>query len=120
MTIEGHSLTLIAQDGEPVRPVSVNTIISFSGEYRYSTPVVWRLTIIFKLTIPSIGERVDFILDAIHPIGAYWIQIRALGECIRFQTSQVAILRYAGGPAKPETRQPMYHVGLHHGIVSMK
>lgn len=32
ITIEGHSLTLIATDGEPVHPVTVNTIISFSGE----------------------------------------------------------------------------------------
>lgn len=33
LTIEGHDLILIATDGEPVRPVQVNTIISFSGKY---------------------------------------------------------------------------------------
>lgn len=32
ITFEGHGLTVIATDGEPVRPVQVNTIISFSGE----------------------------------------------------------------------------------------
>lgn len=32
LTIEGHGLTLIATDGEPVQPVPINTIISFSGE----------------------------------------------------------------------------------------
>lgn len=32
LTIEGHDLILIATDGEPVRPVRVNTIISFSGK----------------------------------------------------------------------------------------
>lgn len=31
MTIQGHPLILIATDGEPVHPVVVNTIISFSG-----------------------------------------------------------------------------------------
>lgn len=31
MTIQGHPLILIATDGEPVHPVIVNTIISFSG-----------------------------------------------------------------------------------------
>ena len=31
VTIEGHGLTVIATDGEPVHPVDVNTIISFSG-----------------------------------------------------------------------------------------
>ena len=30
ITIEGHALTIIATDGEAVRPVQVNTIISFS------------------------------------------------------------------------------------------
>lgn len=33
LTVEGHSLTLISTDGEPVHPVTVNTIISFSGEF---------------------------------------------------------------------------------------
>lgn len=28
---EGHGLTVIATDGEPVHPVNVNTVISFSG-----------------------------------------------------------------------------------------
>jgi L-ascorbate oxidase len=32
VTIEGHSLTVISTDGEPVHPVQVNTIISFSGK----------------------------------------------------------------------------------------
>lgn len=33
ITIEGHGLTVISTDGEPVHPVQVNTIISFSGEF---------------------------------------------------------------------------------------
>lgn len=32
ITIEGHGLTVISTDGEPVHPVNVNTIISFSGK----------------------------------------------------------------------------------------
>lgn len=32
LTIQGHPLILIATDGEPVHPVVVNTIISFSGK----------------------------------------------------------------------------------------
>jgi len=31
-SVEGHVLTIIATDGEPVQPVNVNTIISFSGQ----------------------------------------------------------------------------------------
>lgn len=33
VTFEGHNLTVIATDGEPVHPVQVNTIISFSGKH---------------------------------------------------------------------------------------
>ena len=32
ITFQDHTLTLIAADGEPVHPVSVNTVISFSGK----------------------------------------------------------------------------------------
>lgn len=32
LTIQGHPLVLIATDGEPVHPVVVNTVISFSGK----------------------------------------------------------------------------------------
>jgi len=32
ITVEGHTLTLIATDGVAVQPVQVNTIISFSGK----------------------------------------------------------------------------------------
>lgn len=35
ITFEGHGLTVIATDGEPVHPVQVNTIISFSGMFPY-------------------------------------------------------------------------------------
>lgn len=35
ITFEGHGLTVIATDGEPVHPVQVNTIISFSGRFPY-------------------------------------------------------------------------------------
>ncbi|XP_046744637.1 laccase-2-like [Diprion similis] len=93
MTIEGHSLTLIAQDGESVEPISVDTIVSSSG------------------------ERVDFILDANQAVGTYWIQVRAIGECIRFSPSQVAILKYTGGSGSPKTPQPSYRAGLKQGIV---
>lgn len=33
LTVERHEMTVIATDGEPVHPVRVNTIISFSGKF---------------------------------------------------------------------------------------
>jgi len=32
ITFEGHTLAVIATDGEAVHPVQINTIISFSGK----------------------------------------------------------------------------------------
>lgn len=45
ITVEGHTLTIIATDGEAVQPVQVNTIISFSGKATY----IKKLQICYKL-----------------------------------------------------------------------
>ncbi|XP_046993056.1 laccase-4 [Schistocerca americana] len=92
-TIEGHPLVIIATDGEPVQPVAVNTIISFSG------------------------ERYDFVITADQPVGAYWIQVRGLGECGNRRVQQLGVLRYARGPYEPLTQRPTYDVGLPQGVV---
>ncbi|KAJ1528150.1 hypothetical protein ONE63_008064 [Megalurothrips usitatus] len=92
--VQGHNLTVIATDGEPVRPVVVNSIISYSG------------------------ERYDFIITAsLSPPAAYWIQARGLGECATHQVQQLAILRYAGAPEQPTTPAPTYSASLPPGIV---
>ncbi|CAB0033411.1 unnamed protein product [Trichogramma brassicae] len=93
ITFQGHDLTVIATDGEPVQPVNVNTIISFSG------------------------ERYDFVVTANQPVGAYWIQLRGLGECGIKRAQQLGILRYARGPYQPAARPPTYDVGLPQGVV---
>ncbi|XP_043064253.1 laccase-4 isoform X2 [Drosophila ficusphila] len=93
VTIEGHGMTVIATDGEPVHPVDVNTIISFSG------------------------ERYDFIITADQPVGAYWIQLRGLGECGIRRAQQLAILRYARGPYQPASSPPTYDVGIPQGVI---
>ncbi|XP_026758133.1 uncharacterized protein LOC113517610 [Galleria mellonella] len=93
LTVEGHNLTIIATDGEPVQPVQVNTIISFSG------------------------ERYDFVIEANNIPGAYWIQVRGLGECGTKRAQQLAILRYARGPYQPSSPAPTYDVGLPQGVV---
>ncbi|KAJ3643230.1 hypothetical protein Zmor_025954 [Zophobas morio] len=93
LTIQGHDLILIATDGEPVHPVQVNTIISFSG------------------------ERYDFVINANQAPGAYWIQLRGLGECGIRRVQQLAILRYARGPYQPSTAAPTYDFGIPQGVV---
>ncbi|XP_047512299.1 laccase-5 isoform X2 [Pieris napi] len=93
VTFEGHNLTVIATDGEPVQPVQVNTIISFSG------------------------ERYDFVIEANNIPGAYWIQVRGLGECGIKRAQQLGILRYARGPYQPSTPSPTYDIGIPQGVV---
>lgn len=51
ITIEGHTLTVIATDGEAVQPVQVNTIISFSGKTIYSTLILNFLPKLIQLII---------------------------------------------------------------------
>lgn len=65
------------------------------------------------------GERYDFVINADQPVGAYWIQVRSLGECGIPRAQQLAILRYARGPYQPTTTAPTYDFGLPQGVVSV-
>lgn len=64
------------------------------------------------------GERYDFVINADQPVGAYWIQVRGLGECGIRRVQQLAIIRYARGPYQPTTVAPTYDVGIPQGVVS--
>ncbi|KAK9889606.1 hypothetical protein WA026_006979 [Henosepilachna vigintioctopunctata] len=92
LSIEGHDMLVIATDGEPVKPVTVNTIISFSG------------------------ERYDFVINA-NRSGSYWIQVRGLGFCGNDRIQQLAILKYSDCPEQPESEPPTYDEGLPQGVV---
>lgn len=65
------------------------------------------------------GERYDFVVTADQPVGAYWVQLRGLGECGIKRVQQLAILRYARGPYQPATTAPTYDVGIPQGVVSV-
>jgi hypothetical protein len=76
------------------------------------------LKYIFILYFFSIGERYDFVIIADQPVGAYWIQLRGLGECGIKRSQQLALLRYARGPYQPSIQPPTYDFGLPQGVVS--
>ncbi|XP_066596702.1 uncharacterized protein [Prorops nasuta] len=84
LTIEWHSLQIIAMDGENVQAVKVDSVIMGSG------------------------ERLDFVLSADQPPGSYWIQVKALGECRTSELQQFAILRYSGQVSRQQTNEPGY------------
>lgn len=67
----------------------------------------------------STGERYDFVINADRPVGAYWIQLRGLGECGIKRVQQLAILRYAKGPYQPSSNPPTYDFGIPQGVVSV-
>lgn len=73
-------------------------------------------------SLPScpLGERYDFVINADQPVGAYWIQLRGLGECGIRRAQQLAILRYARGPYQPASPAPSYDVGIPQGVVSTR
>ncbi|CAL7936374.1 unnamed protein product [Xylocopa violacea] len=83
-TIEGHKLTVIATDGQPIKPVVVDSIISLAG------------------------ERYDFIVTTNQKPGAFWIQVRALDECVENSVQQLAVLQYEGAVRTPKTEEPTY------------
>lgn len=69
-SIDGHNMTIIATDGNPVEPYTVDSFVMNSA------------------------ERFDFVLDADADVDNYWIKVRGLMECSSLFTG--AILRYNG------------------------
>lgn len=92
----------------------------YQGHRRVSDheKVVYILVFIFFFLIGT-GERYDFVITADQPIGAYWIQLRGLGECGIRRVQQLAIIRYARGPYQPASTAPTYDVGIPQGVVSV-
>lgn len=66
------------------------------------------------------GERYDFVIEANNIPGAYWIQVRGLGECGIKRAQQLGILRYARGPYQPSSPPPTYDIGIPQGVVSSR
>ncbi|KAJ8685480.1 hypothetical protein QAD02_021273 [Eretmocerus hayati] len=95
-----------------------HTLCSVWARFRYSDPGCIFILVPYMYNY-LLGERYDFVINADQPIGAYWIQLRGLGECGIKRSQQLAILRYARGPYQPQNRSPTYDVGLPQGIVSL-
>ncbi|XP_055592894.1 uncharacterized protein LOC129744412 [Uranotaenia lowii] len=70
LQIANHTLEIIASDSFNLQPITVNTLVTTSG------------------------ERYDFVLNANQPTGDYWIRLRATGPCEIRELSQLAVLSY--------------------------
>lgn len=78
---------------------------------------MWKKKFLFSFIFIK-GERYDFVINADQTPGAYWIQLRGLGECGIRRAQQVAVLRYARQSYQPPTVAPTYDIGLPQGVVS--
>lgn len=74
ISIDNHTILVIASDGHYIEPVMVDSLVSYAG------------------------ERFDFILQADQPVGNYWIRAKGLIDCNEKFTKahQAAILHYNG------------------------
>ncbi|KAK3086056.1 hypothetical protein FSP39_012795 [Pinctada imbricata] len=71
-SIDNHTMTMIASDGSPFKPLEVQYFNIFAG------------------------ERYDFVLFTNNHVGNYWIRTRGLADCMLKRARQTAILRYEG------------------------
>lgn len=78
LQVENHTLQIIASDSFNVQPITVNTLVTTSG------------------------ERYDFVLNADQPSANYWIRLRSIGPCEYLNIDQTAVLTYLPF-AVPET-----------------
>lgn len=46
------------------------------------------------------------VVNADQAVGAYWMTVRSVGVCGNKNASQVAVLRYSGGPKLPSNVRP--------------
>ncbi|KAL4235459.1 multicopper oxidase [Mactra antiquata] len=80
VSVENHTLNIIASDGYDTEPIYVDSLTIFAG------------------------ERFDVVLTANQKVGNYWLHVMGLGDCAIKNTSQSAIIRYKGAANKhPET-----------------
>uniref|UniRef100_A0A7G3ARV2 Putative multicopper oxidase n=1 Tax=Lutzomyia longipalpis TaxID=7200 RepID=A0A7G3ARV2_LUTLO len=86
MSIDNHTMLVIASDGSEIEPIEIDSLVSYAG------------------------ERFDFVVHANQKPGNYWIRVKGLMDCDQRFTSahQVAILRYAGAPEEEPKDCPTY------------
>ncbi|KAK8384269.1 hypothetical protein O3P69_009199 [Scylla paramamosain] len=95
ISVDNHTLLVIAADGHPIQPITVDSLTIYGG------------------------ERWDFVLTANQEQGTYWIKFQGLMHCgTRHKAAyQLAVLRYEGTEGVPDTRAPTsYHTTIREGF----
>ncbi|XP_041353555.1 L-ascorbate oxidase-like [Gigantopelta aegis] len=72
LSVDNHTLLMVATDGAPFDSVEVKYFNIFAG------------------------ERYDFVLNATSRVDSYWIRAKGLGNCGKKKVREFAILKYKG------------------------
>lgn len=88
LSVDNHTLTAIASDGNSLEPQETTFLVTYAG------------------------ERWDFIINANQAVGNYFIRARGLMDCDdRFTSSfQMAVLHYNGAPDEAPVGKPCYNL----------
>lgn len=89
LSIDNHTITAIASDGNNLEPIEATFLVTYAG------------------------ERWDFIINTDQEVGSYYIRARGLMDCDeRFTSSfQMAVLYYHGTPDEnPRGEKPSYNL----------
>ncbi|GAB0094395.1 Multicopper oxidase [Sergentomyia squamirostris] len=86
VSIDNHTMIVIASDGSEIEPLEVDTLVTYAG------------------------ERFDFVIHTKQKPGNYWMRVKGLMDCDdRFTSAhQAAILRYHGAPEEEPSECPQY------------
>lgn len=95
-SVDNHTLVVIATDGFPVEPITVESLNVFAG------------------------ERFDIVLATTQSVGNYWIRTRGEADCAVKGAHQEAILRYQGALNSLPELPTGYEAGRRHGKVNTR
>lgn len=99
VSIDNHTLLVIASDGNSVQPVEgIICMIRFSGDYVKNVRPCFDLNRIVDSLIMTSGERFDFVLKADQEASSFWIRFRGNMDWNSKHVFQTAILRYQNEP----------------------
>lgn len=93
LSIDDHNMTIINSDGFDIKPITVDSLVTYAG------------------------ERWDFVLEASRPVANYWMRFKGLMDCDERFTSAytAAILHYAGADHLFPPGEVGYSIGFFDG-----
>ncbi|XP_034256148.1 laccase-like isoform X2 [Thrips palmi] len=91
LSIDNHTLLVVASDGADVKPVRVDSLVSYAG------------------------ERWDVVVEADQPVANYWLRMHGLLDCGPRRAHEAAVLRYAGADPNTEPAGPPPSYDVHSG-----